>query len=56
MAGVSKDVIKNQIGHGSEEMIKRYTHLRPEFIQNELGRVRNLAQIDPFDPPILAML
>jgi integrase len=26
MAGVSKDVIKNQIGHGSEEMIKRYTH------------------------------
>jgi len=56
MAGVSKDVIKNQMGHGSEEMIKRYTHLRPEFIQNELGRVRNLAQIDPFDPPILAML
>jgi integrase len=56
MAGVSKDVIKNQIGHGSEEMIKRYTHLRPEFIQNELDRVRNFVQIDPFDPPMQAVL
>lgn len=56
MAGVSKDVIKNQIGHGSEEMIKRYTHLRPEFIQNELDRVPNLVQIDPFDPPLQAVM
>jgi len=47
MSGVAKDVIKDQIGHGSEQMIKRYTHLRPDFIQNELDRVRNLAQIDP---------
>ena len=52
MAGVSK----NQIGHGSEEMIKRYTHLRPEFIQNELDRVRNFVQIDPFDPPLQTVL
>jgi integrase len=56
MAGVSKEVIKNQIGHGSEEMIKRYTHLRPEFIQNELDRVRNFVQNDPFDPPMQAVL
>jgi integrase len=55
MAGVSKDVIKNQIGHGSEEMIKRYTHLRPEFVQNELDRVRNFVQIDPFDPKLQAV-
>lgn len=56
MSGVSKDVIKNQIGHGSEEMIKRYTHLRPEFIQNELDRVRNFVLFDPFDPPMHAVL
>lgn len=55
MAGVSKEVIKDQIGHGSDEMIKRYTHLRPEFIQNELDRVRNFVQIDPFDPKLLAV-
>ena len=55
MAGVSK-VIKNRIGRGSEEMIKRYTHLRPEFIQNELDRVRNFVQIEPFDPRMRAML
>jgi len=39
MAGVSNDVIKNRIGHGSEEMIKRYTYLRHEFIHNERDRV-----------------
>jgi hypothetical protein len=50
MAGVSKDVIKDQIGHGSAEMVRRYTHLRPEHIQNELERVRNFVLIDPFDP------
>jgi integrase len=55
MAGVSKDVIKNQIGHGSEDMIRRYTHLRPEFIQNELARVQNLVLFDPFDPAVQAM-
>lgn len=55
MAGVSKEVIKDQIGHGSEEMIKRYTHLRPEFIQNELDRVQNFVQIDPFDPKLRAV-
>jgi len=37
-------------------MIKRYAHLRPEFIQNELDRVRNFLQIDRFDPPMQAML
>lgn len=56
MAGVSKEVIKNQIGQGSEEMIKRYTHLRPEFIQNELDRVRKSRVIAPFDPQMQAVL
>jgi len=56
MSGVSKDVIKNQIGHGSEEMTKRYTHLRPEFIRNELDRVRNSVPIDPFDPQLQAVM
>ena len=25
--------------HGSEEMIRRYTHLRPDFMRDELARV-----------------
>jgi integrase len=41
MAGTPVEVIKKWIGHGSEEMIRRYTHLRPDFMQNELARVPN---------------
>jgi integrase len=44
MAGTPVEVIKKWIGHGSEEMIRRYTHLRPDFMQNELARVPD------FDP------
>jgi integrase-like protein len=35
MAGTAVEVIKKWIGHGSEEMIRRYTHLRPDFMQDE---------------------
>jgi len=55
MAGVSKEVIKNQIGHGSDEMVKRYTHLSEDFLQKELLRVPNLGLIDPFDPKLQAV-
>jgi integrase len=58
MAGTPMVVIKKWIGHGSEEMVNRYTHLRPDFMQDELARVPDftsefgpeLAVIDPFDP------
>jgi integrase len=58
MAGTSIGVIKKWIGHGSEEMVNRYTHLRPDFMQSELERVPDfaleigskIAVIDPFDP------
>jgi integrase len=58
MAGTPMVVIKKWIGHGSEEMVNRYTHLRPDFMQDELARVPDftcefgpeLAEIDPFDP------
>ena len=33
------EVIKKWIGHGCEEMIRRYTHLRPDFMQDELASV-----------------
>ena len=56
MAGVSKDVIKNGIGDGSDEKVKRYAHVRADFIENELNRVPDFVQIDPFDPPLQAML
>jgi integrase len=58
MAGTPMVVIKKWIGHGSEEMVNRYTHLRPDFMQDELARVPDfvsefgpeVAEIDPFDP------
>lgn len=58
MAGASMVVIKKWIGHGSEEMVNRYTHLRPDFMQAELERVPDFvpknAEFDPFDPPAAA--
>jgi integrase len=39
MAGTSMIVVKKWIGHGSEEMVNRYTHLRPDFMRDELARV-----------------
>jgi integrase len=58
MAGTAVEVIKKWIGHGSEEMIRRYTHLRPDFMQDELARVPDfpsqlgakVAEIAPFAP------
>ena len=37
-------------------MIKRYTHLRPKFMQNELDGARNFVRIDSFDAPMQGML
>jgi len=56
-------VIKKWIGHGSEEMVNRYTHLRPNFMQDELARVPDfapelgskIAGVCPFDPGMQAM-
>jgi integrase len=61
MAGTSIEVIKKWIGHGSEEMIRRYTHLRPDFMQSEVEKVPDyesklgskIAVIDPVDPQIV---
>ena len=58
MAGTEIVVIKKWIGHGSEEMVNRYTHLRPDFMQSELDRVPDyapklgtkIAEFDPIDP------
>jgi len=58
MAGTPMVVIKKWIGHGSEEMVERYTHLRPDFMKDELARVPDFAMksdseigvFDHFDP------
>jgi hypothetical protein len=55
MAGTAGEVIKKWIGHGSEEMIRRNTHLRADFMQDELARVPDFApeiasKVDVFDP------
>jgi integrase len=38
MARAPIEVIKKWIGHGSEEMIRRYTHLRPDVVRDEFAR------------------
>jgi integrase len=43
MAGTPIEVIKKWVGHGSEEMIRRYAHLRPDFMRDELARVPDFA-------------
>jgi len=43
ITGTPIEVIKKWIGHGSEEMIRRYTHLRPDFMRDELARVPDFA-------------
>jgi integrase len=52
MAGTPLVVIRKWIGHGSEQMVERYTHLRPDFMRDELARVPDFVpkagQIDPF--------
>ena len=39
MAGTPIEVIKRWIGHSSDEMVQLYTHLRPDFMRDELARV-----------------
>ena len=57
MAGTPLVVIKKWIGHGNEEMVSRYTHLRPDFMQSERvpdfvpnGTRNEFARFDPIDP------
>jgi hypothetical protein len=43
-------VVKKWIGHGSAEMVARYTHLRPDFMQDELARVPDI--VSEFGPKV----
>ena len=46
------EVIKAWIGHGSERMVRRYTHLRPMYRSRVLASIPSLIgnKIDVFDP------
>jgi integrase len=46
------EVIKVWIGHGSERMVRRYTHLRPMYRSRVLAAIPSLigCKIDVFDP------
>jgi hypothetical protein len=63
MAGTPMAAIKKWIGHGQEEIVNRYTHVRPDFMWDELARVSDFAPefrsktavIDPFDPKLAAV-
>jgi integrase len=39
MAGVSFETIRAWIGHGSDKMIRRYTHLNPDYFKSQLAKV-----------------
>ena len=61
MAGTPIEVIKKWIRHGSEEMIRRYTHLRPDFMGGMNLRecpdfapkpASNIAEIGPVAPQL----
>ncbi len=46
------EVIKVWIGHGSESMVRRYTHLRPQYRASVLAQIPSVVgnKIDVFDP------
>lgn len=46
------EVIKPWIGHGSERMVRRYTHLRPLYRSRVLASIPSLVgnKIDVIDP------
>jgi DNA invertase Pin-like site-specific DNA recombinase len=51
----AKSLIKAWIGHGSERMVRLYTHLRPQYRSRVLASIPSLvgskvAVIDPVDP------
>lgn len=63
MSGTPMAAIKKWVGHGSEEMVNRYAHLRPDFKRHELARVPDFAmqswpktvEIAHFDPQVAAV-
>jgi len=44
------EIIKRWIGHGSEQMIRRYTHLHPTYFKGVMARIPTV--IAPFAPAI----
>jgi integrase len=42
------EIIKRWIGHGSEEMIRRYTHLHPTYRKKVIARIPSV--FAPFAP------
>jgi len=42
---VSLPMIRLWIGHGSDRMVRRYTHARPEFHANEIAKLPSIANM-----------
>jgi integrase len=49
--GVSRDIIKAWIGHGSDQMIERYLHLRTSYRAAALANVKSLQPSSPMVMP-----
>jgi integrase len=47
MAGVSMPMIRSWIGHGSDKMVSRYTHLNSSYNAVELAKVPELDLVGP---------
>jgi integrase len=47
MAGVSMPMIRSWIGHGSDKMVARYTHLNSSYNEAELAKIPELDLVGP---------
>jgi len=48
--GTPIEIIKRWIGHGSEEMIRRYTHLHPTYCKDVMAKIPTV--IAPIAPQL----
>ena len=49
-SGVPLELIRRWIGHGSDEMLRRYLHLSAGHCRNVLASIPAVSQIAPFAP------
>jgi len=49
-SGVPLELIRRWIGHGSDEMLRRYLHLSAGYCRNVLASIPAVGQIAPFAP------
>jgi hypothetical protein len=44
-AKMQQEIAGGMLGHGSDRMVQRYTHARPEFHANEIAKLPSIANM-----------